>query len=74
MFFKKKKKERIIIDNNKYNLNEFVNFRYKGDLKVGSIAQIYSDSEKNISYDINVGGECPYIVRIKEDEIISKFK
>ena len=72
MFFKKKKK--VVIEGNKYNIGNFINFRYKGEIKVGSIAKIYQDEEKNISYDINVGGECPYIVRIDEKNIIGLFK
>lgn len=74
MFFMKKKKEKVIIENNKYNKGEYVDFRYKDDLKVGVIREIYMDDEKNISYEINVGGECPYIVRLKETDILRKHK
>ena len=37
------------------------------------IREIYQDDNDIISYDINVGGECPYIVIIKEEEIIRKI-
>ena len=72
MFFKKVKKR--VIENNKYNIGDTVSFRIKGDLKVGMIREIYQDDNDIISYDINVGGECPYIVIIKEEEIIRKIQ
>ena len=72
MFFKKKKK--IIIEGNKYSVGNFVSFRYKGEIKVGSVIKIYQDLDKNISYDINVGGECPYVLRMDEASIIGLFK
>ncbi len=72
MFFKKKKK--VVFENNKYNIGNTVNFRYEGDLKVGIIVDISQNENKEFSYEINVGGECPYTVRIKEEKIIRILK
>ena len=71
MFFKKSKKR--VIENNKYNVGENVSFRYKDDLKIGLIREIYQDDNDIISYDINVGGECPYVVIVSEDKIVKKL-
>ena len=45
----------------------------KGDLKVGLIREIYQDDNDIISYEVNVGGECPYLVIIEENRIINKL-
>ena len=71
MFFKKSKKR--VIENNKFNIGDTVSFRYKDDLKIGIIREIYQDDNDIISYDINIGGECPYIVIINEDKVVKKL-
>ena len=71
MFFKKRKKR--VIENNKFNIGDTVSFRYKDDLKIGIIREIYQDDNDIISYDINIGGECPYIVIINEDKVVKKL-
>jgi len=71
MFFKKVKKR--VIENNKYNIGDTVTFKMKGDLKVGLIREIYQDDNDIISYEVNVGGECPYLVIIEENRIINKL-
>lgn len=71
MFFKKKKK--IEITNNKYNLYDSVSFRYNNELRVGTITNITLDKDNDIAYAVNVGGECPFIVSVKETKIITKI-
>lgn len=66
MFFKKKK-----IDS-KYKTNDLVFFHYNNDLKLGNIVKIYKDNDE-ILYDIQIGGECPSVVKgILEDKIFIK--
>ncbi len=65
--FKKKKKE--IIDS-KYKINQFVHFKGKHEMMFGVIVNIKKIDDK-IYYDVNVGGEAPYIVNnLEEDKLI----
>ena len=67
-FFKKKNKIQI---NSKFQLKEFVRFRYRGEVNPGYIYRIHLDENNNVLYDVQIGGECPaVIVNIKEEEII----
>lgn len=67
-FFKKKKK--VVITNNKYQVGQFVSFRYKGEVCPGVIYDIKLDKDDNVIYDVQVGGECPFIVNNVEEKII----
>jgi len=71
MFFKKSRKR--VIENNKFNVKDTVSFRYKNDLKIGIILNIFQDDNDIISYEINVGGECPYVVIVEEKSIVKKL-
>ena len=67
----KKKKKKPAINNNKYSLGQYVKFRYRGELDPGVIYDLDLDSDGNVIYDVQVGGECPFIVRgVKEKDII----
>lgn len=67
MFFKKKK--RI---NSKFEVNDLVFFHYNNDLKLGNIVKIY-EIDNNILYDVQIGGECPSIIKgIFENKITKK--
>lgn len=72
--FRKKNKPKIIIDS-KYKKGDCVNFRYKDELYFGWIWSIYYkniDGVPQIAYDIQIGGQCPTIVRgILENKILS---
>ena len=69
-FFKKKNKKQPVTGN-KYQLGETIRFRYKGEICPGYIYEVKYDSDKNIIYDVQIGGECPtIIVNIKEEEIL----
>ncbi len=67
MFFKKKK-----IINSKFKVNDLVFFHYNNDLKLGNIVKIY-ENDNIILYDIQIGGECPSIIKgILENKITKK--
>ncbi len=67
-FFKKKKQQHI---DSKYQINDFINFRYKGDICPGYIYDVHQLESGEIVYDIQIGGECPAIVKeVREVNII----
>lgn len=68
MFFKKKK-AKIVIENNKYNLGQTVSFKYNNELRVGKITDMKME-DNSIYYNVNVGGECPFVVWVLESKII----
>ena len=73
-FFKKKNKKEPITGN-KYQVGQTVRFRYKGEICPGYIYEVKQDDNKNIIYDVQIGGECPaIIVNIKEEEIFISSK
>ena len=72
MFFKRKEKYPL---NAKYQINDLVNFRYKGELYFGYIDSASSNKENKITYVIQIGGECPTLVyQIDEDSIVGLIK
>ena len=53
----------------KYKIGEFVHFRYRDELYFGYVSYIYK-REGGTYYDIQVGGQCPAIIRgIKEETL-----
>ena len=71
MFFKKKPKYPI---NAKYQLSDFVNFRFRNELCFGYIFDAYEVNGK-ILYTIQLGGQCPgFIDDYKEEDIIGLKK
>lgn len=55
----------------KYKKGDFVNFRRRGELYFGYIYEAFADKEGNISYTIQIGGQCPaFIYDWKEEDII----
>ena len=73
MCFFKKKKEKEKITNNKFEIGESVKFRHRDELDPGIIYDMRLDSDGNVVYDVQVGGECPVIVRnVKETSIIKR--
>ena len=69
-FFKKKKK--VSITGNKYQLGQDVRFRYRDSMCPGVIYEIKLDSNGNVIYDIQLGGECPIVVKDVKEEIIEE--
>ena len=71
LFRKKKAKE--VIENNKFQLGEFVRFKHRGEVDPGVIYNIKKDNEGNVIYDVQIGGECPAIVYdVKEEDIFGR--
>ena len=67
LFIKKNKREEIA----KYKKGDFVNFRYRNELYFGYIYSINVDKLNNVSYTIQIGGQCPsFIYNYKEEDII----
>ena len=70
MCFFKKKKEKVVVTNNKFKVHDKVNFKHRDDVSPGYIYDVYYDENKNIICDIQIGGECPAIMKgIKEEDI-----
>lgn len=57
--FRKKKKEEIVVGN-KYRVGEGVSFKHRDDFIPGTVIKVHKLNEE-IVYDVQVGGECPYI-------------
>lgn len=71
MWFKKKKK---YPENAKYKLDDFVNFRYRGELYFGYIYEAF-ETDGKITYTIQIGGQCPALIyNYKEEDIIGLKK
>ena len=67
-FFKKKKK--IEITNNRFQLGDSIRFRYRGNVSRGIIYNVKLDEEGRVIYDVQIGGECPATIEnIKEEEL-----
>ena len=70
-FFKKKKK--VTITNNKYQIREPVRFKRRGEVDPGVIYNIKQNNEGEIIYDVQIGGECPVIIKdIPEKDIFPR--
>ena len=67
-FFKKKEK---YPSNAKYKKGDYINFRYRDDLYFGYIYGAKDDGLGNITYTIQLAGQCPsFIENYKEENII----
>ena len=78
MCFKRKKnlikeystQKSSIETNTTYKIGQFVHFRYRDELYFGYVNWIYKGTNNEILYDIQVGGQCPAIIKgIREDII-----
>ena len=50
-----------------------VNFKYRNEINPGIIYNINLDSDNNIIYDVQIGGECPVVISdVKENEIFAR--
>ena len=67
-FFKKKKQEVII--HSAFVKGQNVKFKYRGDVCPGIIYDVKLDNDENVVYDIQIGGECPAIIKDVKEEII----
>ncbi len=66
-FFKRKKKEKI---ETKFKVGDPVRFHYRDELYFGWIYVIYPKEGVSTLYDVQVGGQCPMVIKgIKEEEL-----
>ena len=67
---KKKKTSKVVPESYKYQLGSSVGFKYRGDFTRAYVYDVYLDEEENIVYDLQIGGECPAIIKgIPESQI-----
>ena len=68
--FRKKKIKYVYPDQAKYQLGDYVNFRYRNELYFGHICSCKINDGK-IVYTIQIEGQCPsFIYNFLEDDII----
>ncbi len=73
MCFFRKKKPKVVITNNKFEVGDFVRFRHRGEVDPGVIYEVKLDNNDEVIYDVQIGGECPVIVEnVKEKDIFMK--
>ena len=71
--FKRKKKK--YPESAKYQLGDYVNFRYLNELYFGYIYEGELDENGKVIYTIQIGGQCPqFIYKYKEENIIGLKK
>ena len=64
-----KKKKKITVDT-KFKEGDSVRFRYRGELYFGWVYAVYPKVSEQTVYDVQVGGQCPMILKnIKEEEL-----
>lgn len=69
MFFRKKKKNIPPVEG-KYRLGEYVHFRHREELYFGYVFFVYKNAEGETLYDVQVGGQCPAVIKgLKEDQL-----
>ena len=70
MCFFKKKQKKVVITTGKFKVGDKVNFKHRDDVSPGFIYDVYYDKDNSLVYDIQIGGECPAVIKgLKEDEI-----
>ncbi len=66
-FFKKKPK---IVVETKFKIGDHVRFRYREERYFGWIYKVYPVNGQETMYDIQIGGQCPAILKgFKESEL-----
>lgn len=68
MCFKRKKK--VITINSRYHKGDVVNFKYRNEICPGIIYDVSISHSGEIVYDIQIGGECPTVIRYIKDQDI----
>ena len=78
-FFKRKQRKLIekysskkteLETNSTYKIGQFVHFRYRDELYFGYVNWIYTGNDGTKIYDIQVGGQCPAIIKGIREEIL----
>lgn len=66
----KKKKKKVVVFGNKFKVGQPVIFKYHGEMSPGAIYEIKMDENNNIIYDVQIGGECPAVIKDVKEELI----
>lgn len=78
-FFRRKNKKLMkkyasnrpkVEEETKFKMGQFVHFRFRDELYFGYVNRIYKNTSGQIVYDIQVGGQCPAIIRGVEEKTI----
>jgi hypothetical protein len=67
-FFKRKKKPEIV---SRYHEGDMVYFRFRGERAFGYVYAIKQDEQGKVLYDIQIGGQCPAILKDIPEEGVS---
>jgi len=72
MCFKKKDNKKIT--NSMFKLRDIVGFRYKGEMRRGTITNIEINANGEALYEVTMGGECPAVFNNLKDNNLIKLK
>ena len=67
--FKKKETKKPASDS-RFQFGDPVYFKHRGDRTVGRIYDVYAAEDGSVLYEVQVGGQCPYVLHdMKEEEL-----
>lgn len=67
----KKKPDGIPVTNAQFAIGDRVVFKHRGDRTIGHIYRVYAKEPGKVIYDIQVGGQCPYMLYEMEEDKLS---
>ena len=66
----KKKETKKPAPESKFHFGDPVYFKHRGDRTVGRIYDVYAAEDGSVLYEVQVGGQCPYVLHdMKEEEL-----
>lgn len=74
MCFFKRKKTIIEKVDSKFDIGDSVYFRYKEELYFGYVMSVRKNINNEIVYSIQIGGECPVVIRDIKEEVVFQRK
>ena len=72
--FKKRKIAKQVPSSYKYPLGSTVGFKHKGDFTRAYVYEVYLNDDGQVVYDLQLGGECPSIIKGIEESKIREIK
>lgn len=69
--FKKKKKDPEPVVESRFQVGDRVYFKHRGDRTIGHIWRIYAGENGEVLIDVQVGGQCPYILYGMKEELFN---
>ena len=68
-FWPFRKKQKIVVDG-KFQEGQLVYFLHREERIVGYVYNVYAGEDGGVLYDVQVGGQCPYIrYGLKEEDV-----